>query len=51
MTHVGHKLTYQNAHLYVEETYPNPREILAEIGDLEQEIAEGLRELGASIDE
>ena len=36
---------------YVEESYPHPREILAEIGQLEREIAEGLRELEALIDE
>jgi len=35
---------------YVEETYPHPREILAEIGVLEREIADGLRELEALID-
>ncbi|MCL2153397.1 MAG: type I restriction-modification system subunit M [Oscillospiraceae bacterium] len=35
---------------YVEEEYPHPREILAEINALEQEIVEGLRELEALID-
>ncbi|MCL2588274.1 MAG: type I restriction-modification system subunit M [Oscillospiraceae bacterium] len=35
---------------YVEESYPHPREILAEISKLEREIAEGLRELEALID-
>jgi len=36
---------------YVEETYPHPREILAEIKALEQEITEELRELEGMIDE
>ena len=36
---------------YVEEQYPHPREILAEINELEREIVEGLRELEALIDE
>ena len=35
---------------YVEEEYPHPREILAEIHALEREITEGLRELEALID-
>jgi type I restriction enzyme M protein len=35
---------------YVEVVYPHPREILAEINALEQEITEGLRELEALID-
>ena len=35
---------------YVEESYPHPREILAEIKELEREIADGLRELEALID-
>ena len=35
---------------YVEESYPHPREILAEIGALEREIVEGLRELEGMID-
>ena len=35
---------------YVEEEYPHPREILAEINVLEKEINEGLRELEALID-
>jgi type I restriction enzyme M protein len=35
---------------YVEETYPHPREILAEINELEREIAEGIRELESIID-
>jgi len=35
---------------YVEEIYPMPKVILAEIGELEREIAEGLRELEALID-
>ena len=36
---------------YVEESYPHPREILAEIEQLEREIAEGLRKLEALIDD
>jgi len=36
---------------YAEESYPHPREILAEITELEREIADGLRELEALIDE
>ncbi|MCL1876378.1 MAG: type I restriction-modification system subunit M [Synergistaceae bacterium] len=36
---------------YVEENYPHPREILAEINELEREIREGLAELEALIDE
>jgi len=36
---------------YAEENYPHPREILAEISELEREIADGLRELEALIDE
>ena len=36
---------------YVEESYPHPRKILAEIGQLENEIVEGLRELGEMLDE
>jgi type I restriction enzyme M protein len=35
---------------YVEETYPHPREILAEINALEMEIQDGLRELEALVD-
>jgi len=35
---------------YVEEEYPHPREILAEISALEQEIIGGLKELEALID-
>jgi len=35
---------------YVEEVYPHPREILAEINELEREIAQGLRELEAMLD-
>jgi type I restriction enzyme M protein len=35
---------------YVEEEYPHPREILAEINVLEQEIMKGLQELEALID-
>ena len=35
---------------YVEESYPHPREILAEIGVIEREIAEGLRKLEAMLD-
>jgi type I restriction enzyme M protein len=35
---------------YVEESYPHPREILAEINELEQEIQDGLKELEALID-
>ena len=35
---------------YVEEEYHHPREILAEINALEQEITEGLRKLEALID-
>ena len=38
----------QNA--YVEESYPHPREILAEINELEREIQGGLRELEAMLD-
>jgi type I restriction enzyme M protein len=34
---------------YVEEQYPHPREILAEVNTLEREIAEGLWELEALI--
>ena len=36
---------------YVEENYPHPREILAEINTLEQEIADGLQELEAMLRE
>jgi len=36
---------------YVEEDYPHPREILAEIKGLEREIQDGLRELEALLDE
>lgn len=36
---------------YVEEKYPHPQEILAEIAELEKEITEGLKELGKMIDE
>jgi len=36
--------------IYVEESYPHPKEILAEIKAMESEIAEGLRELEALID-
>ena len=36
--------------IYVEENYPPPREILAEIGALENEIAVGLKELEALLD-
>jgi type I restriction enzyme M protein len=36
--------------VYVEEVYPQPHEILAEISALEQEIVVGLRELEALID-
>jgi type I restriction enzyme M protein len=32
---------------YVEEEYPHPLEIMAEINDLETEIAAGLKELEA----
>jgi len=35
---------------YVEEVYPHPKEILADITALEAEIQSGLRELGALID-
>jgi type I restriction enzyme M protein len=35
---------------YVEETYPHPREILAEINELEMDITAGLAELEALID-
>jgi type I restriction enzyme M protein len=35
---------------YVEENYPHPREILAEINTLEREILEGLKELEAMVD-
>lgn len=35
---------------YVEEEYPHPSEILAEINELEKEITAGLAELGALID-
>jgi len=35
---------------YVEEIYPHPREILAEINALEREIQDGLRELEALVD-
>ena len=37
--------------VYVEEKYPHPREILAEINELEREIQKELRELEALIDE
>jgi len=36
---------------YVVEEYPHPREILAEISNLEKEITEGLKALGKMIDE
>jgi len=36
---------------YVEETYPHPREILAEINDLEREIVQGLKELEVMLDD
>jgi len=36
---------------YVEEVYPHPREILAEINRLEAEIQSGLKELEALVDE
>ena len=36
---------------YVEESYPHPREILAENNELEREIQDGLRELEAMLDE
>ena len=36
--------------VYVEEIYPHPREILAEINELEREIVEGLQELEAMLD-
>jgi len=36
--------------IYVEEIYPSPREILAEINTLEREIQDELKELGALID-
>jgi len=36
--------------VYVEESYPHPREILAEINALEREIQNGLKELEALID-
>jgi type I restriction enzyme M protein len=36
---------------YVEEEYPHPREILAEINQLEKEIAAGLAELGEMLGE
>ena len=35
---------------YVEENYPHPREILAEINELEREIQDGLRELEVMLD-
>jgi len=35
---------------YIEETYPHPREILAEINVLEAEIQSGLRELEGLLD-
>jgi type I restriction enzyme M protein len=35
---------------YVEEEYPHPREILAEINELEREIVQGLRDLEAMLD-
>ena len=35
---------------YVEEIYPHPKEILAEINALEIEIQDDLKELGALID-
>ena len=35
---------------YVEESYPHPREILADINALEREIAQGLRELEGLVD-
>jgi type I restriction enzyme M protein len=35
---------------YVEEIYPSPREILAEIGELEREIQNSLKELEALLD-
>ncbi len=35
---------------YVEETYPHPREILANINALETEIQDGLKELEALLD-
>jgi len=36
--------------VYVEEEYPHPREILAEINELEREIVQGLKELEAMLD-
>ncbi|MCL1791992.1 MAG: type I restriction-modification system subunit M [Peptococcaceae bacterium] len=36
--------------VYVEETYPHPREILAELEGLEKEIMAGIKELGALLD-
>ena len=36
--------------IYEEEVYPHPKEILAEIKNLEQEIVDGLRELELLID-
>ncbi|MCL2663539.1 MAG: type I restriction-modification system subunit M [Oscillospiraceae bacterium] len=37
--------------VYVEETYPHPKEILAEINVMEQKIQTGLKELEAMLDE
>jgi type I restriction enzyme M protein len=36
--------------VYVEETYPHPKEIIAEINAMEKDIQNGLKELGTMLD-